>query len=827
LFLIIQDTLSGGIWALIWEISFDIESRERWTGSTWESRSKTTYVRTCHLDKTIQGDGSATPSVTEYCYDLNDNLEKVWDANHPKATNPNPTQLYAYDALNRLTTLTVGPTTANAAATNYTYDVQDHLASVTDAEGNATAYTYSDRDLLTQEVSPVSGTTVHTYDEHGELLTTTDARAIVTTRTVDNLDRVKTIGYSDGTPGTSYAYDVGTFGKGRLSSITRSGQAVAYGYDRFGRLIQDGALGYGYDANGNRTRLTYPNNVAAFYTNDFADREATLTYEQSGSAQPPAIVSSAAYEPFGPLTSLSLGNGLTETRLFDARYFPDRIQVPGRLDWDYTVDAVGNPLQIADLLVPAQSRTYAYQDYQYFLTQGNGPWGTRSWTYDRIGNRLTETRGGVTDTYGYTGGNPKLQTIALGGGAGTKYYAYDGAGNQVQDSRPNSELQLGYDAAGRLTRLEEATTETESFLLYDGRGFLSEARQDLDLCSPIVTQATYTSEGVLVHRAHRNALAPAASPLDEDYVFYLAGRPVAILEGIVPATLTRKYLTADHLGTPVLTTSGAAVTLWAGGFEPFGKDWNGAQGVGVFLRFPGQWEDSTWQSLDLTTELYYNVHRYYDMGAGRYTRPDPVWSGFSALSFDVNQYVYALQRPIGLQAKMGRYAQGDRYLPLSWRDPNLYSYSRSRPIFLTDPKGLFIVDPSCDCTPQWKPAENIPKAIGLAGNFPGNPKCQAILQKYGVWPCVPNRFGPNEIGKGPLIKCQKNRPGSSACGETTPPVTGVPLSIHLFPGASSCPRNNSPSGISVTLFHETVHSCNLGLRESAASEITEVCTGWY
>ena len=618
------------------------ESRERWTGSAWESRSKTTYVRTCHLDKTIQGDGSATPSVTEYCYDLNDNLEKVWDANHSKATYPDPTQLYAYDALNRLTTLTVGPATANAAATNYTYDVQDHLASVTDAEGNATTYTYSDRDLLTQEVSPVSGMAVHTYDEHGELLTTTDARAIVTTRTVDELDRVKTIGYSDGTPGTSYAYDVGTFGKGRLSSITRSGQAVAYGYDRFGRLIQDGALGYGYDANGNRTRLTYPNNVAAVYTHDFADREATLTYEQSGGAQPPAIVSSAAYEPFGPLTSMTLGNGLTETRLFDARYFPDRIQVPGRLDWDYTVDAVGNPLQIADVLVPAQSRTYAYQDYQYFLTQGNGPWGTRSWTYDRIGNRLTETRADVTDTYGYTGGNPKLQTVTLGGGAGTKYYAYDGAGNQVQDSRPNSELQLAYDAAGRLTRLEEATTETESFLLYDGRGFLREARQDLDLCAPIVTQATYTSEGVLVHRAHRNALTPAAAATDEAHVLYFAGRPVVILEGIVPATLTRKYLTADHLGTPVLATSGAAVTLWAGGFEPFGADWSGAQGTGVFLRFPGQWEDGGWESTSLSSGLYYNVYRWYASSAGFYQAPDPYHQNLTA---EPNQLLYVRARP--------------------------------------------------------------------------------------------------------------------------------------------------------------------------------------
>ena len=181
------------------------ESLERWTGSAWESRSKTAYEYTCHLDKMTQGAGSATPSVTEYCYDLNDNLEKVWDANHPRASNPDPTQLYSYDALNRLTSTTVGPGTAGAATTTYSYDVQDHLKTVTDAEGNLTTYTYSDRDLLTQQVSPVSGTTTHTYDAHGELATMTDARGIVTTRTLDVLDRVTAIAHSDGTPGTGYA----------------------------------------------------------------------------------------------------------------------------------------------------------------------------------------------------------------------------------------------------------------------------------------------------------------------------------------------------------------------------------------------------------------------------------------------------------------------------------------------------------------------------------------------------------------------------------------------------------------------------------------------
>ena len=37
-----------------------------------------------------------------------------------------------------------------------------------------------------------------------------------------------------------------------------------------------------------------------------------------------------------------------------------------------------------------QVRSFTYQDYQYFLTTGSSPnaWGSRTWAYDAIGNRL-------------------------------------------------------------------------------------------------------------------------------------------------------------------------------------------------------------------------------------------------------------------------------------------------------------------------------------------------------------------------------------------------------------------------------------------------------
>ncbi len=46
------------------------------------------------------------------------------------------------------------------------------------------------------------------------------------------------------------------------------------------------------------------------------------------------------------------------------------------------ITRVGNemPRDLGDELEPSSSRVYAYQDHQYFLTLGNGPWGDLAWT---------------------------------------------------------------------------------------------------------------------------------------------------------------------------------------------------------------------------------------------------------------------------------------------------------------------------------------------------------------------------------------------------------------------------------------------------------------
>jgi RHS repeat-associated protein len=296
---------------------------------------------------------------------------------------------------------------------------------------------------------------------------------------------------------------------------------------------------------------------------------------------------------------------------------------------------------------PANNRSYGYQDNVYFLTQGNGPWGLRSWTYDRIGNRLTETRGAVTDSYVYpvngaSGHNPRLQSITLGAG-GSRSYGYDEIGDTVQIVDAAQQLDLIHDASRHLTELMTRPEDRSVSFTYDGRSFLSEAGEEEAACFPKRTFALYDSEGLLHRREHRLLDGASSIFLDSDTVLTFAGRPVAVLN-LTPSTSKLTYLKTDHLGTPAAATTESGTLLWGGGFEPFGATWN-VTDPAVFLRFPGQWSDDGWAG----EGVHYNLYRWYSVSSGRYLSPEPL-----RLLLPKENYLYVSNMPTALTDSDGR-----------------------------------------------------------------------------------------------------------------------------------------------------------------------------
>jgi RHS repeat-associated protein len=557
---------------------------------------------------------------------------------------------------------------------------------------------------MTGQGSEVSGTSSYTYDEHGELVSETDARGITTDRTIDEADRVTLVDPPGTDLDTTYAYgtNAASFEKCKLISITRDSDVVSYTWDRFGRKLTDGELAYTYDKNGNRTRVTYPGDLKATSTFDRMDREDSLTLQQGAGAITTVVSTGATYKAFGPLTSMShpATTVRTVTRGYDLRYAPTSIVISTSsptpetlLDWSYTVDGAGNPTAVQQSQPAAVSRSYGYQDMQYFLTSATGPWsGPLSWSYDKIGNRLTETNGALTDSYSYaansgnTGNTATLDLVSLGVG-GTRDYTFDLGGYLDLVDAGANDVDFMFDAAGQLGQASRAVAGETADFFYDGRGYLRQVIATMpasggppggdlpfldgfesgDVCEwstavgwagtacPTTIEMSltvlYDSEG----RLH----GLQSETGDPQRVLYFAGAPIAIYDAGPVPSLT--ILTTDHLGTPIHAMDSAGATTWLGGFGPFGEDYTSpsAQESGIFLRLPGQWSDGIWGGATLGAEVYYNLHRWYEPQLGRYSRPDP-------LGFD----------------------EGD------W---SLFAYAASSPLLRFDPDGLAALAPGNKC----------------------------------------------------------------------------------------------------------------------------------
>ncbi|MEM7052709.1 MAG: RHS repeat-associated core domain-containing protein, partial [Acidobacteriota bacterium] len=309
----------------------------------------------------------------------------------------------------------------------------------------------------------------------------------------------------------------------------------------------------------------------------------------------------------------------------------------------------------------------------------------------RLGNRVSETRDAVTDTYSYTpnacsladrscpGNTALLETIALGAG-GSRDYTFGLAGHLEELVAGANQVFFDSDGEGRLSSLRRPAVNQAAEMLYDGRSFLLSATEipaknvifrdgfeigDTGCWSAQVggTGGTggvgcFSNEGRRVRPicdsegiVHVLRARPDVNGTEEStFVFYLAGRPVAQLD---QASSSWSFFTTDHLGTPILATDDRGNLLWQGGFEPYGNDWQagtsgGASENDVFLRLPGQWEDSAWDGASEGAEVYYNVHRWVAFGTGRFTRTDPL-----GVAGDPNPYASARSNPLAFLDPLG------------------------------------------------------------------------------------------------------------------------------------------------------------------------------
>ncbi|GAA4044674.1 LysM peptidoglycan-binding domain-containing protein [Parerythrobacter jejuensis] len=412
-------------------------------------RNATNYTYTQYGEVKTVTDPLA--AVTTFTYDKLGRVKSVKDAR-------NFTETYNYDAYGNRTSMT----NKLGGTISYVFDKLGRMTSMNDANGIVTAYT---------------------YDARGNQLTKTEAsgraEARTTTNTFDKSNRLTQTSIQGHSTSyvTQYAYD----SRGNvIRQIAPDGGKTVYFYDDLDRVTAEiNALGtytgYTYDDNGNvKTVKVYATTVGVPSTGGAEEsslnptptgtyRETRFDYDGANRMTKSHVMGVTSRYYTGSALANYSGTTLTTQYIYDANgNVTKTIDPNGGTTWAY-YDAMG--------------RKQHQVDAQNFRT---------SWTYDGGGNVTREIR------YANATATPTSTTTVPGLATDTSLdrrtdYTYDKMGNRLTEQRfyvkyhnnagahstGHPKVTYAYNGLGQVTKKTEAITSNVTDYLYDVGGRLT------------------------------------------------------------------------------------------------------------------------------------------------------------------------------------------------------------------------------------------------------------------------------------------------------------------------------------------------------------------
>lgn len=591
---------------------------ERWNGSSLFSSA--TFTNNW-LDA-VASKTTAAGNTYTYSYD--------WNGRETKVTNPDTTYsktiyddvnnlktniderghktIFAYNWNNWLTSVKQYNSTSNYYLTTYSYDLSGNVVSATDGKNQQTSYQYDDLNRLTTTTFPTSPSTTETrtYDSSGNLRTRTTANGSTIFYAYDGLNRMVKVTYPGSGGTVTYTYDADN---NRLSTVNPSSTDY-YTYDARSRVTNSteyvGGVKYqtlySYDKANHVVQITYPDSYVLSMTYDGVNRLKTV----GGFA-------TMGYTVDDKISKTTYGDGEITTYTYDSRDRPTRIydyyyttvhnkQVLNKvLDLNYTYDGTGNVFTIN-----TNAETYHY-DWLNRLNYTSGPWGTISYAYDQVGNRVRMVQGSTT-TYSYGSFN-RLSS------AGTTTYTYDANGNTITKS---GGWIYSYDYANRLVKVTKSgSTMQSNYYDGDGKGVKQVAGS---------STFTYSYRGLNI--LYEKNVTGSTTTVTKH--FYAGGLQVAKLVGT-----SAYYLHQDALGSTRVVATASVSIKFSSNYVPYGNNY-GVTGKEAFM-YTGKIDDSA-------TGLYYFGARYYDPSIGRFVTQDSQRGNMND-PMTMNLYIYARDNP--------------------------------------------------------------------------------------------------------------------------------------------------------------------------------------